>query len=369
MSRPRRRLNPDFIQDDYENREGPTRGTSAVNWRALSNKTRPEFYKPTEGAQSFDIIPYEIRTKLHPRVHAGSGVPGDIDWSLDVFVHRRIGAGLTTVLCPKRNYGKPCPICDEVSKLYDAGDSDAAKQIQATRRLFLNVKPHDKKGPTDEVQVFEVSYYLFGKELLEEARACSDGELPVNFADMGEGMTVRFRMEEEDLGRNKVPRFKSFRFVERDGYQITEDDVQQTYSFDEGLELLTYEAIEGLLFGGDFEEPKQEEAPRSMRSRKDEEEEYTPKRTRLRDVEEDEEEAPKQNKRSRPVEDPEDFVASIEDDTDIVEEVKNSKRMREASREPQERCPYGHEWGSEGEHRECDDCDGKTWKACARASK
>ncbi len=61
-------------------------------------------------------------------------------WAREVWVHRNIGANGVTLLCPKKMYNKPCPVCEAIEAMKAAKASDdEIKTIVATRRYLMFV--------------------------------------------------------------------------------------------------------------------------------------------------------------------------------------------------------------------------------------
>ena len=82
------------------------------------------FWRPSDGNQTIRIVP----TK-------------DGDPFKDYFFHYNVGTN-GGFLCPKKNFGEECPVCDFASKLYRDGDDDSvkmAKDLTARQRFFSPV--------------------------------------------------------------------------------------------------------------------------------------------------------------------------------------------------------------------------------------
>ena len=91
------------------------------------------FWKPSEGENVVRIIP----TK-------------DGDPFKHFHFHYNVGEK-TGILCPKKNFGDECPVCDFVSKLYNDGDDDSiqmARKLVAKSRFFspVVVRGEDAEG-------------------------------------------------------------------------------------------------------------------------------------------------------------------------------------------------------------------------------
>lgn len=251
------KLSTSLYNQAYKDKDkGGIARKGVIDWKKLcGDKGTPNMWKPEgDAVYKGNIIPYVVKSKLHPLVKAGNLNIGDLDFELDVWVHTRMGPNQDVdVLCPKRNYGRPCPICEESSRLYDAGKKTEGKKLLPTRRIFVNWQLIDHGEPKD-LMVFDVSHYLFMKELLEEAHACANGKDITPFADIESGSLIKFRTEEEKLGETgKMIKFKSFSFLARD-LPLKDDIIKEAISFDDGLVLHTYEEIEKIMYGQDEEE-------------------------------------------------------------------------------------------------------------------
>ena len=82
------------------------------------------FWRPSDGGQTIRIV----TTK-------------DGDPFKDFFFHYNVGSN-SGFLCPKKNFGEECPVCDFSSKLYKEGDDESvkmAKELTARQRFFSPV--------------------------------------------------------------------------------------------------------------------------------------------------------------------------------------------------------------------------------------
>src|SRR5262249_29306439 len=134
-----------------------------------------------------DIIPYE----------AGKGNPyadeGMFHYERTYFCHKKVGPNEDTYICPAKTFGKPCPICEERTRLSRDPEADEAvlKSLRPKERQLWNVFVYDQadKG----VQVWDVSDWLFGKHLRAKVQKCEKYE---SFADPDDGWTL-------DIGANQ----------------------------------------------------------------------------------------------------------------------------------------------------------------------
>jgi hypothetical protein len=324
-------------KDQKENTaKSGSRGRQAVDFSKLDQE--PEFFTPSLEWNRINIIPFELKSKLHPSVHRGNCEIGELAYVCEVSIHRGIGPKYDDILCPKKNYGKHCPICDEVSELYKQGKEKEAKQLQASARVFYNVVPvrGEHKG---KLMVMESSAYLFEKNLVKMAHACEDGEDIVHFADIDDGTVVKFYADEVEKTINgkkvKYLEFANFTFPERKE-ELLDEWIDEAISFDELLVLLPASEIEKILFEGDEEEEDEEE----------------------------EDEAPRQStKKKRPEPEDEDELED-EDEEDEEDEKAPSKKAPSKGK-----CPMGHKFGKEADqHKDCSKCPEETWDTCAELS-
>ena len=96
----------------------------ALDNRGDGDKKSSAFWKPQEGEQTIRIVP-----------------TADGDPFKDYWFHYNVGKN-SGFLCPKKNYGEDCPVCDFASKLWREGDDDSkkmAKSLFARQRFFSPV--------------------------------------------------------------------------------------------------------------------------------------------------------------------------------------------------------------------------------------
>ena len=122
-----------------------------LNDKSGKGKTT-QYWKPIENADSsIRIVPTEDGDPLKEYY----------------FHYLRSEKKFQSVLCPKKNYGENCPMCDLVSKLYKEGDEESrkmAKDMSAKQRFFspIVVRGEEDKG----VQLWGYSKTIY-EELLK----------------------------------------------------------------------------------------------------------------------------------------------------------------------------------------------------------
>lgn len=323
----------DRVKERYEERD--SYGTSGSKVISTDGYEDVKFYKPEEGKNTIDIIPYKVTTKNHPK---GLEI-GEEDYVLDIWVHRGIGAAEGDVLCLKSTYGKPCPICENIKELKHAGDVDdeVIKNLYPKHRSVYNVI--DADDPDSGIQLFNVSQRLFEKELLEEAFV-GDDEF-VDFVSLEEGKSIKFRASEEKFGKATYMKFKSFSFVDREE-AFDEDIMDDVYPLDAMLIVPTYEEVEKMYLGTEDSEAD------------DNDEE---------DEDDDASDAAVSRRVRRAVE------KDDEDDEEKEEESPKKKKKKAGKESPsgKTKCPAGGKFGKDADkYDECEDCD--YLEACADES-
>lgn len=336
-----------------------------------------QFYRPVKGKNEIDIIPYIVKTKNHP----GGVAPGYEDYLLDVWVHRYVGPMEVTVLCLNRTYGHPCPICEEMKSIKDQGGSkEELKGLTPSRRCFYNIidLDHEDKG----IQLWEISHFLFEKELLEEAETAEDSF--VYFSDIEEGRTIQFRASEEEMTGNKFFKFKSFTFKKRDPY--SETILKETLPLDEMLIIPTYDEVRNAFYGLDADGESVTKGGKKENT-DDDDDDDAPKKSgksgvsKFRrgatksDEEEPEDDTPEEDEKpSRGRSNRGEAVtqrmargearggsgkkAGKESDED------ETPPTRERGKKKGQECPYGHRFGQDcDEQDDCKECE--VWDACA----
>jgi hypothetical protein len=209
-----------------------------------------ELYKPEKGRAEFDILPYKVSVDTHPEVKAG-----EVWYERTYLAHRNVGPDEQFLICP-RTIGKKCPICEEHHKLSrdpDA-DEDVVAGLRAKERELFNVVMKDGKG---EVQILDISTYLFGQKLEEEVR--EGDEANATFPELKGGKTLKVRWEEQTMGKNKFVEASRIDFADRD--EDYDDEVlTQTVDLDKAMKIMSYEEIATIFNGGETTEVPAEEA-------------------------------------------------------------------------------------------------------------
>lgn len=317
-SKPNRRSLSQKVADKSANRNNDN------SFGYLNLPEDAKIFKPKkEGNYRVNVVPY-VAGKNNRDTEEG-----ELDYEFTFWIHR-IGDGDNNrnIVCPKKTYGKPCPICEQVEKLSRnyAENEDEIKALKAKQReLFNFVDPRDED---QTIMVYDTSYFRgFGQMLDARLRNFDDDEEEddyKNFADVPGGKTLKIRFNEESYNNNKFYAPSSIDFLDRKE-EMDDSIIDKAVCLDSCLKVLGYEEILKLLAGTDDVEVKPTRTkPTIKRGKvKDEEEEET-----------EEEETPKAKKPTKkPVEEDED--EDDDDDDDEGETDRYGNRAGRAKGKPQ----------------------------------
>lgn len=284
------------------------RKKSTGGFRVLDTSEYPdmEWLKPELGTEFFlDIIPFEITDKKHPdyKLLKEEMLTYKEEWmedfKLNLDVHRGVGPEKKQVVCPKRNYGKPCPICEEHDRLMEehgfagtkdgwkkGGKVEAIKNLRPSNRSFFIVRDLNNEGV---MKFFEYSNFWFTKNLeaqVKDERNAVRNPKDILLGDLSDdGYSIAFKFTPSTFDDEKPGEVKVFKFESRDkGDGYPDDDLFKAPKLDTMVKILSYDQIENILFGNEEDEDSSsddttsnseldEEPPRRIRRRASSEEE------------------------------------------------------------------------------------------------
>ena len=114
------------------------------------NSADSVFFKPDEGDQDIRIVP-----------------TSDGDPLKEMYFHYNVGEHKGGILCPKRNYGERCPICDFASAVWkDSTETNDEEGKKLAKSLFVRARyfsPVVIRGREEE----GVKVYGYGKKAYE----------------------------------------------------------------------------------------------------------------------------------------------------------------------------------------------------------
>jgi len=300
-----------------------------------------EVFKPKkEGNVRFNIIPYVAGKNNR------DADPGELDFEFTFWTHT-IGEGddRRTIVCPKKTYGKPCPICEEVERLSKnyVENQEEIKAIKAKQRQLFNIV--DARDEENKIQIYDTSYFKGFGELLDKRLRNFDDEDDEDFRDFADipgGRTLKVMFAEDTFGGRKFFAPSSIDFVARKE-ELDESIIDKAVCLDSCLKVLDYDQILKLI-AGTQDEPEDEEEEKEDRKRKPVAKRETvrkpskPARDEEEDEEKEEEEEPEEEqpkKSSKKPSKPAPRDDEDEDDDDEDDEEERPAKSKKPARKPE----------------------------------
>lgn len=308
--------------------------------------------KVVKGGMRLDIIPYVVTIDNHP-----VGVKkGELWYERTYFVHRDVGVDNRARICLLKTFKKPCPICEYREELVKQGkERELIKALLPKERQLFNVIDLDDvdKG----VQLWDVSYHLFGKQLEKEIR--EGKEEYAGFAELRGGFTLNVRFEARTLptkdGGKPTPFMDADRidFLEREDY--SDGILDRVLNLDTLLVEPTYKQLQAEFLQLDAidEDIPDVEITEEIGEK--------PNRFRL-PVRKSEEELEESEESEEPEELEESDEQVFRGLSKASSDVRGKAKMATNSRQE---CPGGGEFGKDCDTLEaCNDCPEAVWEAC-----
>lgn len=234
------------------NREATQRGAQrhggGSNYLKLPDGTN--FFKPKKGKKNLiRIVPFVVSSTSNPYKCS----PGDLFFKRLIYVHREIGAQNQQVLCPLKNFGHPCPICQERARLERSGESDkdVLKALRPKERELFNII--DLNDTERGVQLWEIATFNFGdllnKEILED-------ESLAGFADPDGGFNLLIRFAEATVPGISQAFLKAERIDFEDADDLDDELIDQALDLDKILVEVPFDELNALFM--DLDGPSDE---------------------------------------------------------------------------------------------------------------
>ncbi len=200
--------------------------------------------KPTkDSSHILDILPFTVGNH-YPLLDGRKVInKGDYTYKLDIEVHQSVGPGKMWCVCPAKNYGLPCPICEDIAALSDSGvEWDQLKGKAAKRRCAFNVLVYDGKDES-KIRVWEVSHRFSDKPILLQAKSPRTGGIEV-FHDPDNGKSISF-----EVANDEYKTIQGHKLLPRE-YTIPDDILDTCYVLDEEIVIMTYDQIRNIYYAG-----------------------------------------------------------------------------------------------------------------------
>ena len=196
-----------------------------------------KFGATKEDPHIIDIIPFIAGDKMPDFMRVKEGKPA---YYLDIYVHQNIGGGKAWIVCPAKNYGDDCPICEYINSLVKEGkEYDDYAEIAPKRRCVYNIVnmstvKEEKKG----IQIWEASHKYSEKAIQAAAKSPrGGGSIPFSHPDKEVGQSISFSVDNDTYktvsGHKLVPR----------DYDIEDDILEQAFQLDQIVKVLSYKDI------------------------------------------------------------------------------------------------------------------------------
>lgn len=276
------------------------------------------------GIVRLDIIPFV----------AGKGNPfadeGCLHYERTYYVHSRIGPNEVSVVCPKDTAdadGKtgPCPVCELQRKLKLDPDADEklVKSLWPKERQLFQVI--DLDNPDEGIQLWDVSYHLFGKMLDARIRDADPDDNYHRFYHLTKGLTLKVGFVEESFGKHKFYKAETIDFKER-REQYDDSIVDKGWCLDELIKILSYDEIKAALDGEGGSKKDDRDDDRRPSRRDDDDEKPRSRRDDDDDRKPSKKEDDDDRKPSRKSDDDDDRPARRRDDDDDDRKPSRSNR-------------------------------------------
>lgn len=252
-----------------------------------------------EGNVRLDIIPYTV----------GKGNPyadeGNLHFERTYWAHRGVGPNNDVYVCPAKTAKKPCPICEYRAKLAKDPDADEnlVRELGPKERQLWNVI--DLDNPDKGVQLWDISFHLFGKLLDDRIKnADDDDEFDFFYEPKSEdgGKTLRLGVSENNFAGRSYYEVTSIDFKPRKK-DYDEEVLEQAQNLDEVLAIPDYDKLKALFLEAeqeDDDEDEEEEDKKPARSSASKTKTKPTKRKEVEEDDEDEEEEVKPVKKTKP---------------------------------------------------------------------
>lgn len=300
----------DRVRKRAEEREQKGGGGTKFNFPAGKDI---KFFQIKKGTMNIDILPYKVSVANHPEVAAG-----ELWYQRTVYAHYNVGIEENAYICLKTIKHK-CPICEEYTRLSKDPNVDekVVKALKPKERELYNVI--DLGDESAGVQLWDISYYLFGQKLEEEIK--EGKEEWAGFADLVGGCSLRVRFAEESFGGNSFFKTSRIDFEPREDYP--DSILEKAIDFDAILNILPYEKLQSIFMG----------------------------------VEDDVPPAGAKNKEEK-------VQGTGEGKAPLPAEEGHRTRPHRGTEREAEKCPHGGQFGIDTDELDaCESC--KIWEACA----
>lgn len=197
-------------------------------------------------------------------------------YGIDVYVHYGIGSDNSSILCPNKMSGKPCPICEERDRANAEGDEEYAKKLKPIKRVLVYVVDRDKES--DGVKMWPMAWTIDKTIMIQATNERTREILAID--DPEDGYDVEIKRE----GKGQSTKYTVSVSRNSSEIEMTDDIIQvlEDHPLDTCLIEYDYETISKLFVGTSFDEEDDSDKNKSKKSS-----EEKPKTTRAKKEQED----------------------------------------------------------------------------------
>lgn len=336
---------------------------SASNYGYLQLPSGVSMFKEEPGGRiRLDIMPYIVTEERHPDRDDENqiAIPGDVWYKRPFKVHRGIGSGNDSYVCPT-SIGKRCPICDyRLKRMKEGAEREETDALKPSLRNLYVVIPVKSKEHEEEPHIWDISQAMFQKLLNEELEENPDYEI---FPDLEEGLTLYIRFDSRTIGKRGRPFAEASRIDFEDRKEMYDESIMDEIpDLDKVLKIYSFKELEMKFLEIDEEEPGEPVI-------EDEEEEEVVRKPLRKHKTVEEESEPEEEQEEEPVRKIKKPIRKQEPEEEEEQEEEKPKRnirkpvLTTKGKDNGERCPHGHRFGIDTEKfDECDDCT--LWDTC-----
>jgi hypothetical protein len=311
----RKAMRDELVKRTQESEERKEGESFQKYFKSSAEVTLAKFGPTKDEPHIIDIIPFIAGDKMPDFMRVKEGKPA---YYLDIYVHQNIGPGKAWVVCPAKNYGKPCPICSYINELEREGkEYDDFAEIAPKRRCVYNiVNQSSTKEAKRGIQIWECSHKYSEKPIQNAAKnPRGGGSIAFSHPDKEVGQSISFSVDNDTYktisGHKLVPR----------DYDIDDEILEQAYQLDQIIEVLSEKEIQKI-FDPNAADTSSDEPTELVDKKKD-------------DVED---------------------VKNYEPEPPEADETKHSKRRQERKNEVE--CPDGGVFGEDIDQlKYCEKCE------------
>ena len=244
---------------------------------AVKRPNGVERFDPKKGGNyNLDIIPYKV-TKAN--VNPWAKEVGMLASERTYFAHKNIGSDSDMYVCLNKTLKKPCPICEAITaeRKKPDGDEELIKSLKIKERQLWNVI--DKNEPEKGVQLWDISFYLFGKQLDDRVNNASEDREYEYYADPVDGMTLVVGLEAKTYNGGPYVETTTIDFDKRG--PVDKEILAKATNLDDCLIIKTYDELKAIFLQIDEDETDDDQpADEGNSEETSEPEAEKPKRTR-----------------------------------------------------------------------------------------